>query len=362
MIINKFLVLLLCSSYVYAGVLVPKIILHVDVNKTIMAEDPAGGKSVSDVLIGALAESYEDLWDSSVEEPITYKEYVDTHLFPGAKDDRELKKLRNAQVSRFIEYLAETNHPLQSEVQERYASLVKKLKDHESIIFHSFLQAIRYLDAHRISYSIVLRTFGKDLDRVMEEFDRCLAPGFFTWKGEFNGGILTMTSLESGERVVLRTTAEIYAFLQTHYDVAIHDDWGYWNKHGECKEYGKLFPVDVWDADCLSLFADDNANPKDGILNPRDPVTNESQDVEFLIDTDYIRVVNTLEAIENDDYFIHYILGMILWHTQKPKKDWWIREIGQIDDMNQSLEIDLENVPLLINPKTLGRYVTVSFD
>jgi len=361
MAINKFFGLLLCVSWVYAGASVPKIILHVDVNKTIMAEDPAGGKSVSDVLIGALAETYEDRWDSTITHPMSYKEYVDTHLFPGAKGDQELKKLRNAQVARFIEYLAETNHPLHSEIQGRYARLLAKLNNHESIIFPSFFAAIRYLDAHAIPYSIVLRTFGKDLDRVMDEFDCCLAPRFFSWKGEFNESILTMTSLDSGEIVILRTTAEVYAFLQTHGNVAIHDDWNYWNKHGECKEYGKLFPIDVWDPHVICLFADDNANPKDGILNPRHPVTNESLDVEFLIADDYIRVVNTLEAIEDDDYFIHYVLMAIWWYANKPKKDWAFRRDKK--DWVFGEDIDWENVPLLFHPGDLDwRYFTISID
>lgn len=339
MIINRVFMILLCVFSFYAEGSMPKLIIHVDVNKTIIAEDLAGGKSVSDVLIGALAETYKDKWDAAVEQPISYKEYVDIHLFPGAKEDQELKKLRKVHVAQFIEYLAKTSHPLYNEIQERYTNLHARLNNHKSIIFQSFFEAIRYLDSHAIPYSIVLRTFGKDLDHVIEEFDSHWTPGFFTWKGEFNEGILIMTSLTSGETVILKTVAEIYAFMQTHGNVAIHDDWKYWNKHGECKEYGKLFPVDAGDPHYISLFADDNAHPKDGILNPHHPVINESLDVEFLIDADYIRVVNTLDAIEDDNYFIHYFLGMIRWHTQKPKQDWALEH-----------NTNYKNSPLLIHP------------
>ena len=205
--IKKMCVLFLCVSSIYAENSIPKLIIHVNVNKTIMAEDPAAEKSISDEIIGTLAEDYESRWDSSIDEPITYKQYVHTHLVPGAYDDQALNRLRNEQVTRFIEFLAETNHPWHKKIQKRYARLMKQLKK-TGRIYPSFFHALRHLDSHNIPYSIVLRTHGNGLDHAMEEFDHRFAPHFFSWKGAFNEGILTMTSLKSGETVVLQTTKE----------------------------------------------------------------------------------------------------------------------------------------------------------
>jgi len=289
----------------------PMLIVHFDINKTIMAEDPAGGKSLSDVLIGALAETYKDRWDSGVSDPITYKEYVELHLFPGQKGDGQLKKLRKEQIVQFIEYLSANNHPLHQEVQQKFKTLHDKLNGSSSIVFTSFYRGLEYLKNHEVMHAIVLRTFGEDLDRIIDEIHTWVSPDFFSWRGEFKDGILTLVSLRSNEIVRLETTAEIYEFLKTHGNVAIHDDWKYWNKHGECKEFGKLFPIDAEDYNVISLFADDNAHPQDGILNPRHPHTNESLDTQTLIDADYVRIVDPLQAIEQDDYFVDYFHAML---------------------------------------------------
>ena len=296
----------------------PLLIIHFDINKTIMAEDLAGGKSLSDVLIGALAETYKDRWDSNVSDPISYKEYVETHVYPGPKGDAQLKKLRKERIVQFIDYLSAENHPLHPIVQERFTLLYNKLNNGPSIIFTSFYRGLEYLRNHDLAHSIVLRTFGEDLNRIIDEIHTMVSSDFFSWRGEFKNGVLELISLRSNEIVRLETTAEIYQFLKTHGNVAIHDDWKYWNKHGECKEFGKLFPIDTQDESVISLFADDNADPRDGILNPRNPHTNESLDTQTLIDADCVRIVDPLQAIEQDNYFADYFHAMITRRSVEP--------------------------------------------
>jgi hypothetical protein len=77
----------------------PTVILHFDVNRTILADDPAGGKTLHDVLVHSLADFYKDRWIPSLEKPLSYSEYIKQHVLPGPTTDKELKKLRNTVVT-----------------------------------------------------------------------------------------------------------------------------------------------------------------------------------------------------------------------------------------------------------------------
>jgi hypothetical protein len=90
----------------------PHLILYFDINKTLIASDKAGNKSVEDVLNELLAEKYQFCWDESLQEPMTFNEYVDKVLLPGAKHHPELRNQRKFYLQHFINYLREHDHPL----------------------------------------------------------------------------------------------------------------------------------------------------------------------------------------------------------------------------------------------------------
>ena len=71
-----------------------KLIIHMDVNKTIIAQDPAGGKTPYEILIHSFADSYKCCWDKRVLKDISYSDYVKKYLVP------EPKKLR---MCRFLQ-------------------------------------------------------------------------------------------------------------------------------------------------------------------------------------------------------------------------------------------------------------------
>lgn len=54
----------------------PHLILHFDINKTLIASDRAGNKSIEQVINELLACEYKFKWDESVKEAISYDEYV----------------------------------------------------------------------------------------------------------------------------------------------------------------------------------------------------------------------------------------------------------------------------------------------
>jgi hypothetical protein len=299
--------ILLTQNISYGCSFYPKVILHKDINKTIIAEDPAGDKTIDDVLIHSLAEQYFDRWDISIAKPISYTEYIKQHVLPGNKGDAQLKKMRNQKISGFIDYLRSTSHHYYYEVNERYQKLRNKILTSKSVIFNSFYREIEFMEQHAIPYSIVLRTFGKDLDRIIEEIHKHISPTFFSWRGVFKNGVLELSSLQSNETITLHSTEQIYEFLKNHGNLALQDDWCTWNAHGECQQFGKLFPVDCDDCSVITYFADDNGHPTDGILNPRHPITNAIGNVDALIKSKHICVADMLKAIEDDEYYVQHL-------------------------------------------------------
>ena len=59
-----------------------KLVIHMDVNKTIIAQDSAGGKTPQEILIHSFADSYKDCWDKRVLKDISYSDYVKRYLVP----------------------------------------------------------------------------------------------------------------------------------------------------------------------------------------------------------------------------------------------------------------------------------------
>ena len=278
-----------------------KLILHVDVNKTIIAEDAANSKNLDKVLIESLAKQYKGIWNSSLTQEITYVQYVKEYLFPGDKSDRALRRKRGAAVHSFLDVLKSMNDPRYPIILERFRNARKKVGLQKGRIFNSFYKLINYLEREGITYTIVLRTFGTDLGEISHEL-AAQANLVFDWEGYFVEGTLYLKSDQKKQEVVLETFEEIYAFFKSQNHIQIKDDFKYWNDHHEQAQYGKLFPINEANSSIKTLFFDDNAT--ENIINPRNITSGCFMEPEQLIKSGDICSVDTLQAIENDDYFI----------------------------------------------------------
>lgn len=288
----------------------PKVIFHFDVNRTILADDPAGGKTIQDAILHSLADAYKDRWDARVQEPISYGDYVKEYVMPetpeNAKDKAAkiaLKKARNEKVNQFLTYLQEYNHPSYAKAQDEFTRMNEKLTTSNSIVFDSFYNAVHYLKEKGIPHTVILRTFGEDLPRVTADINKKLKIEFFTTTGHFKEGKLYVNG------VCLETPAQQYAFFKTHEgNCALQDNFHDWNKTGELQESSKQFALDLTDSDAISLFSDDNINPalhsKKNIVNPVDAKTGVSLSVPELIKLGHLMVVDTVQAVLDEDYYI----------------------------------------------------------
>lgn len=90
--------------------------------------------------------------------------------------------------------------------------------------------------------------------------------------------------------------------------MAISDDFDYWNNSGKQAEYGKLLLIDPTDYNTLQLFFDDNIGVDSGrIVDVRDVVTGESIPFKKAINK-FIYRVDPYRAIVEADYFFKSIL------------------------------------------------------
>lgn len=300
-ILQIFFLLLAASLF---GETIPHLVLNFDINKTLIASDKVGNKSVDDVINELLAEKYKALWDPSLVEEISFDDYVNNILIPGPKHDSELRRQRKYYLQHFLDYLRDNESPLYELVHTEYEIALKALETSNGIIFPSFYHLIEKLNEQQISYSIILRSYGLELFDVKQEING-FHEGLIGRTAKFRKGKLY---LDNGE--IIEGGCKIYCTLRSIGHIAIHDDWNYWNSHGLAAHQGKPFYVDREDYETLSIFFDDNIHETDSINNiisPLDAKTEKPIPLEEVVKSGLAVRVDTLEAILNDNYFIERV-------------------------------------------------------
>lgn len=219
-----------------------------------MPEDPSGDKSITELLLETLAEdsTFATVWEPNLKKMV-YAQYIKEHVVPGNKNDKQVRALRKQKLANFLNVLKETNNPHYEGVATQFTqlhSLVEENKKRGQILFNSFYEEIKFLQEKKVPFSIILRTFGQDLDRVLQEVHQIVSPQFFTWRGSFiideqtDGLVLHVKSLLSGESKEFKTYMQMYEFFKDTTHVAIQDNHDYWRKHNFSSEYSKLFLID----------------------------------------------------------------------------------------------------------------------
>lgn len=286
----------------------PQLILHFDINRTLIMVDPVGGKSTADCIMNTLADKYTDRWDERVLEPMCFSDYVRQYILPGSEAlDPPLKKLRSQKIAQFLNFLIENNHPLTKQVKDEFDRVYATLESQSTMVLTSFYQLVDYLEENKYQYTIALRTFGSDLSEVMSDIEEHTRMGFFSVRGKFKEGRFFLAGVDDRSFDI----SEFYQLLKSHQNVAVQDDWPTWNRSGKMQAHGKLFPIDVEDESVVTLFFDDNVaiDPKgiESIVNPVNIKTNELLNVCDLIQNHRIFAVDTIAAIEDTGYYIRLV-------------------------------------------------------
>lgn len=274
----------------------PHIMVHVDINRTLIAEDNGKGLGPDKCLAAILsaAPEYSHTWDNDLEK-ITYKKWVDEKLFPGSYQDPDLKKKRESYHTEFVNAARDKNHPMFNEISDEFNSLLDALETQGSRkVFKSFSNLVTYLKERNYSFSVILRTFGKDLAWVSQELSQ---DGLNFINGSFREGVLHINDR------VLSNPAEMIAAFEPGKHYAIQDSYEWWTQHNQKEKGGKPFPIDISDKRVLSIFFDDDANnSKRQILNVM-PL-GETINLNELIAMGRVVAVDTRKAILDRNYYI----------------------------------------------------------
>lgn len=290
----------------------PHLILNFDVNKTLIASDKTENKSIEDVINEMLSRKYSACWDPSISEPITFDQYVRTVIMPGEEHDKDLKIARLVYFTHFIDYLNEHQHPLYTTVLNEFNTVIETLQG--AHIFPSFFRLMNELDQKEVSYTLFLRSYGKEVFEVKNEINAKLNQ-LFQVEGQFRGGILYINGEEP-----LTNPQEIYSFFTSKKHAAIHDDWPYWMKGEMFAQYGKPFYIDLEDRNTLALFFDDNIKVdsfEKNIIAPLHSQTGDVISIPTLLKSKQMIFVDTLEAIVNENYFIERIQESLQEHQNR---------------------------------------------
>lgn len=279
------------------------LLLHLDVNKTLIAEDKVKNQTVENVITFELAKRAVHQWDPQFP-PMSYYDYVSKVLVSGPRN-ASLKEKRNKILSEFMQTLENSDYQGKNELIVLYHSCMKKMEG--KYLIPSFVKFLRHLKQRNINFRLILRTYGDDVrvGSVVKEIEKVLDGGRFKFSGSYQSGVLNIKGMES-----INDAQEAYRFFrETEGHVAIQDDWKIWIDDEEKSRSGKPFVFDPEDKKIVSLFIDDNINPEpDSEYNIVNLIPiNSRKGCRSEFHSSYLRKVDTIEAILDEDYFLKLI-------------------------------------------------------
>eukprot|EP01080_Neovahlkampfia_damariscottae_P006115 gene6115-10122_t len=383
----------------------PKLILHFDVNKTLIILDPAANKSVSDMINGILSQATygkllkqpfqknipkdfdEDIfkWQLVSTEPttikpdnfekdnlMTYHYYLENYVYPHPKHDKSISKnevntinkaldrKNDAAKNRFTEkgFPGEKLRKFYDELLEKLT--LKETKNDKKYVFilPTFFKMILDLIKDKIEFSLVIRTFGIDIDEIAEELNlfcegkhpnypnvkfngengtkdlrlHGTKTGNFYRNGDLEDHLYlvegTIDQIEDMDHKKYSNVSAVESFYENHQNISVtsgyekiyskilssnetrafRDHYHWWNSNNRSPDSGKVFIVNPEDKDVLQIFFDDNIimeGENNGIVNLRH-VNGVSLDINEHLGV-FVHHVEALCSITDENYFYNLI-------------------------------------------------------
>lgn len=289
------------------------VVLYFDVNKTILMEDKASGKTEDQVILGMLAENYEPFfvdWTGEGKKE-SYYQYITKVLKKGYKGQSFKKQRNHAIKSKFLPALNKLDPVLFAEAEQlrlKLQSLLRNSSQHHGLVdaFVKFLKAWDlWCGQSPNACKLVIRTFGHDIDQVLEGIkkitgrDLRVARAHITVEGDLSVSTKEVHPLSNMQLYIVQSSSD-YHFIQ--------DNYGHWKAGSFQSQHGKPFPLSE---DTLSLFFDDNVegaergDQKD-IVHPFDE-SGQFVAPAQLIKEGVLIPVSPLQVCLDEDYFIKKI-------------------------------------------------------
>jgi hypothetical protein len=325
------ILLTLALFWLATGSAAERLVLYFDINKTLVISDQPGemnGEAVNDLL----SAKYSGIWGEGQGELMTYLSYVKEFVLP-----RE--GLSPAEYRRytfyFVCWLYSSGHPLACVVQQEYCCVMRRLSMMKGSVFPSFYRVVKLLSQAGIQFSIVLRSYGPNLDSVSKEIECKLGESFFAGRGSFDSGVLALDGIGQLD------LEQSYLHLTSGENWVIQDDWAWWKDHGEARAYGKPLYTKT-DEEILQIFFDDRLqggeSPTD-IVVPIDVQTGRVYSSAELTRRGQLVRVDTLDAILNENYFVDKVIEALLKKQCRDSFDTSLKGVDGGEGLRQADQI-----------------------
>lgn len=337
---------------------VSHLILNIDVNRTIMADDPKAGFNLQDILAMILAENYQAKWNG---QELSFLEYVSS-LIPGShngpikkqrqailkdfvyllqhsafqeestidfkklkehptEDIEQIKQKLNqvkSQVLADIKKLQQTNEKgfaqLKENIMRDYKRMEEKLANQPYFIFPSYFRLIAWLrEKKEVNFHIILRTFGDDGQKIVSETEKAFPEEKFTHKGKYRAGEWHLSLMDDSQPCLMSKVKEVYRYFksQNYRHLALQDDWKEWSANQEHQDHGKRFLLKRNAKRTHIVFIDDNIEKESqtskNIVTPLDVESGQTIPINSLIAKKIAVRTETMKAILDDEYLIKVV-------------------------------------------------------
>ncbi len=198
-------------------------------------------------------------------------------------------------------------------------------------------------------YTLILRTFGRDLDKTVAELER-RTPIRFVSQGHFNND----GHLAVGDQIK-KSLEDIRSVIKPFEHSAWQDNYARWKAHKFIKA-GKIFPIDSQNENLISIFWGDNigANHKKIVslqLSFGEEIADYHKFEDALIQLKHLVAVQTKQAIKDDDCFIK--LKNFAYYGKSVKKLKVLQDLIYIPhtnniEYNQTALIHASNSPFIM--------------
>jgi hypothetical protein len=288
-----------------------QIIIHLDINGTLIFFDGATGKNARECINESLSKRLITYWPN-YDKPCSFYDYVYQHVLPGDANDSVLKKQRNEMIGKFEDYVKEQNLPFRetmSKVIEVAEKKIKEFQDQGKNIVPSFYHMVDRLENDNIDFYIQLRTFGKELEQTKAEIEK-------NTKIQFEKEVVDLTKkdLYENEDIAQKLQENKAKSIDESFSKGHHmvqDNYDKWKAAKFQASGGKPFFVGG-NQSSTSIFFDDNApgqgNEARCIVGPQDLNGNFSN-IQDLTKQGSVVKADALEALFDPNYFIEKIVS-----------------------------------------------------
>lgn len=254
------------------------LVLHFTIDSIVLFDDSSTDQRINELL----SDTTSYTWDATCKSSISFTKFLqESHLTYTRSD--------------FLEYVKKEQPSQYTQLLDRFSKIKARIKTNP--LAPAFARLINLLETHDISYSLILRTYGPNLEKTMETIHSQYNI-LFPLPMRFQDGVLEDTSC------TIFDMHEIYQAFKQIPAIGIRDDYAAWQSHQKEKGFGKPFPIDTRDAETICLFFENCSDIEKDSIAPFDVRTNTIPNSAKELGDHKIIAIDPARAYLSDMYLI----------------------------------------------------------